>query len=64
MNALLIQSDSSTSQDVALKSYVDSVVYVAPGAKLTSEYGNYELPNDFEEPKNHLESSDLQLAMM
>ena len=64
MNALLIQSDSSTSQEVALKSYVDSVVFVAPGAKLTSEYGNYELPNDFEEPKNHLESSNLQLAMM
>lgn len=47
MNALLIQSDSSTTQEVALKSYVDSVVFVAPGAKLTSEYGNYELPNDF-----------------
>ena len=64
MNALLIQTDSSTSQDVALKPYVDSVVFVAPGVKLTSEYGNYEWPDVFEEPKNHLESSNLQLAMM
>ena len=64
MNALLIQSDSITSQEVALKSYVDSVVFVAPGAKLTFEYENYEWPNGFEEPKNELESSNLQLAMM
>ena len=64
MNALLIQTDSSTSKEVAMKSYVDSVVFVAPGAKLTHEFSNYEWPETFEEPNNPLESSELQLAMM
>ena len=64
MNALLIQTDSSTSIKVAAKSYVDSVVFIAPGAKLTYDYDNYEWSGSFEEPNNPLESSELQLAMM
>ena len=64
MNAVLIQTDSSTSLDVAARPYVDSVVFIAPGARLTYENTNYEWPEIFEEPNNQLESSELQLAMM
>ena len=64
MNALVIQTDSSTLLEVAGRSYVDSVVFIAPGARLTYENIGFEWPEIFEEPNNPLESSELQLAMM
>ena len=64
MNALLIQTDSSTLLEVVDRSYVDSVVFIAPGARLTYENIGFEWPVTFEEPNNPLESSELQLAMM
>ena len=64
MNALLIQTDSSTLLEVANRSYVDSVVFIAPGARLTYENIGFEWPVTFEEPNNPLESAELQLAMM
>tara|TARA_B110000046_G_scaffold179785_1_gene209516 strand:+ start:33 stop:1682 length:1650 start_codon:yes stop_codon:yes gene_type:complete len=64
MNAVLIQTDSSTLLEVIGRSYVDSVVFIAPGARLTHENTGFEWPDTFQEPNNPLESSELQLAMM
>ena len=64
MNAVLIQTDPSTLLEVIGRSYVDSVVFIAPGARLTHENTGFEWPDTFQEPNNPLESSELQLAMM
>lgn len=60
LNAALIQADAGSVSSIAALAYVDSVVYVAPGAKLTSSGRLSQIEEEFEIS----EETDGQLGML
>ena len=64
MNAVLVQMDSSLTDDVFGLSFVDSVKYIAEGPRLSFEQFPFEIAETFKTPQNISATTELQLSMM
>ncbi len=64
MNAVLVQTDSSLTDDISSLSFVDSIKYIAKGPRLSYEQIPFEIPESFKTPKAIAATTELQLAML
>ncbi|MEQ9219540.1 MAG: S8 family peptidase [Cyclobacteriaceae bacterium] len=64
MNAVLVQMDSALTADISNLSFVDSIHYIAKGARLSYEKVPFEIPESFKTPQAISATTELQLSML